>query len=387
MNRTHILVVEDEKYLRQGLKQLLELEDYEVTCAADGIEGWQQVERSQSDADLATIDLVITDIKMPRCNGLELLSKVHDRFPDLPVIIITGHGDMTSAVEALRSGAYDFITKPFELEIVLAAVKRALEKLRMKKELESTHKLASLGILAAGMAHELNNPLTVITGATEHMLDILQPTPTANQKYATMDGPDLASLREYLDMTLKSAHRCTKIIEALKIYARAESPLEQAECDLNAIVQNSVTLTRAALSPKNNVRIEIDLSVDLPPILGDANKLTQVFINLIANAYDAMQEGGIIRLATRVENETVIVTVTDTGTGIPADVLTHIFDPFFTTKEVGKGTGLGLSIVSGIVQEHGGKLQVESQVERGTTFTLKLPVNTSYVPEPLLSTA
>ena len=360
MNEAQILLVDDEEHIRRGLGQLLELEDYSVTCAADGAEGWQMFQQMD-------FDLVITDIKMPRLDGLQLLRMAREHAPEVPVIIITGHGDLDMAIEALRGGAYDFITKPFDHDVVLAAVARALEKRRLGKELEAAHKLASLGTLAAGVAHELNTPLNVIIGAAERLLKHI------GQDDVSPYDPE--TIRKYLDMIVRNGLRCARIVRALKTYARAE-PLEREDCDLNAIVQDSLTLIEHTLQIESNVWVETDLAPDLPQLQADPNKLTQVFVNLLSNARDAMPDGGTITITTCKgdDDQTIVATVSDTGTGIPPDVLPRIFDPFFTTKPVGQGTGLGLSIVAGIVQDHQGTLHVESQPGQGTTFTLTLPV-------------
>jgi signal transduction histidine kinase len=291
----------------------------------------------------------------------------------MPVILITGHGELNAAIEAIRIGAYDFITKPFQDTVVLAAIHRALEKMRLERELQAAQKLAVIGTLAAGIAHELNTPLNAIIGAAERLLKRLSTSPdTILQPAFDMDKEHETS-QKYLDMIQRNGLRCAKIVKALKTYTHND-PLELEEWNLNDIMQDSLILIEHSLKVNSNINIETDFAPELPNLRCDRNKLTQVFINLLTNAGDAMPYGGHINIVTQLglDGKSLVVKVADEGSGIPPEVQARIFDPFFTTKPVGQGTGLGLSIVAGILREHQGGIEVESQPGKGTTFIITL---------------
>jgi len=240
------------------------------------------------------------------------------------------------------------------------------EKLKMERELQETQlqllqseKMASLGKLAAGVAHEINNPLGGILIFSKMLLEDLP-----------ADDPR----REDLDRICDEATRCKEIVKGLLEFGRQTS-YKMEPTDLNrALVQGISLLENQALF--HNIRIVKDLDSNLPPITANTGQLNQVFMNIILNAAEAMEGQGTLTVNTRLgpENDTVIVEFTDTGCGIKEEYLTRIFDPFFTTKEVGKGTGLGLSMSYGIVEKHRGRIWVKSKEGEGSTFTIELPV-------------
>jgi len=234
---------------------------------------------------------------------------------------------------------------------------RAEQALRESERLRSvTEKLAAVGRLAAGVAHEINNPLTgVLTFA--HLL----------RDKENLDEQD----REDLDLIVRETSRAAQIVRGLLDFAR-ERPAEKRPLDLNVVLRQTLQLlgNREAFQ---HVTVVEHFEDSLPPVSGDTHQLQQVFLNLCLNACEAMADGGTLTLTTRVEGGMVCVEVADTGCGIKQEHLDQIFEPFFTTKPVGKGTGLGLSVSYGIVQEHGGRVEVSSQVGRGTTFRVLLP--------------
>ena len=217
-------------------------------------------------------------------------------------------------------------------------------------------RLASLGQLAAGVAHEINNPLTgVLTFA--HLL----------RQKESMDDQD----RQDLDLIINETTRVSEIVARLLDFAR-ERPSVKGPLNVNDLIRQTVQLIR---SQKRLARIAIEeaLTEDLPRVKGDKNQLEQVLLNLLLNACEAMPDGGVLTVSTSARAGTVLVKVTDTGQGIKKEHLDRVFEPFFSTKPVGKGTGLGLSVSYGIVQQHGGSLEVDSVESKGTTFTVVLP--------------
>ncbi|HEY2991757.1 MAG TPA: ATP-binding protein [Methylomirabilota bacterium] len=240
--------------------------------------------------------------------------------------------------------------------------KRAETELRQQREtLYQTEKMAALGTLSAGIAHEMNNPLGIITTRIEVML-------------LEAGGQHLpAQVIEDLQVLHRASQRVARIAASLRSFAR-QSPGERGAVDLNAVVEETLLLMQKPLAT-DNIRVFTTLAGNLPALHGDANALHQVLMNLITNAREAMMvSGGEIRVETaRVPDQPGLIrlVVADTGPGIPTETLSKIFDPFFTTKR--SGTGLGLSVTYGIIQDHGGQVDVQSAPGRGTTFTLTFP--------------
>ena len=240
-------------------------------------------------------------------------------------------------------------------------------RLNMEKKLQETHlqlvsseKMASLGKLAAGIAHEINNPLGGILIYSSLMME---------------DLPEEDPRRGDLVRIVQETGRCKEIVKSLLEFARQTEP-KMEPTDINRAISDGLFfLVNQALF--HNIQIVKKLDSFLPFVRANASQLKQVFMNIIVNAAEAMHGNGTLTIATfrAPERKTVFVEFADTGEGIPQENLTRIFDPFFTTKEVGKGTGLGLATSYGIIEDHGGKISVKSQVGKGTTFTIELPIH------------
>jgi PAS domain S-box-containing protein len=279
--------------------------------------------------------------------GLDLSGR-HKDATEFPVEISLSH------VAAPDGGAaIAFITDITER-------KRLEVQLQHQREvLYQNEKLAALGTMAAGIAHEMNNPLGIMTTRIEVML---------------MDAKDQqlpGQVLEDLEVLHRASQRVARIAASLRSFAR-HTPGDRVPLDMNTVVEESVKLLQKPMAA-DNVQIVASLDRALPPILGDANTLHQVLMNLLTNAREAMPHGGHIRLETGPATRPgwIRLLVADTGTGIAAEEISRIFDPFFTTKRT--GTGLGLSVTYGIIQEHGGTVDVESRPGAGTTFIISLP--------------
>ena len=243
--------------------------------------------------------------------------------------------------------------------------KRAENELQQQREtLYHSEKMAALGTLSAGIAHEMNTPLGIITTRIEVML-------------LEAEGQHLPpQVVEDLQVLYRASQRVARIAASLRSFAR-QSPGERGAVDLNAVVEETLLLMQKPLAA-DNIRIFTTLAAGLPPMHGDANALHQVLMNLLTNAREAMSGGGEIHVETATMPERagwIRLAIRDTGPGIPADVLSRIFDPFFTTKH--RGTGLGLSVTYGIIQDHGGQMDVTSPPGGGTRFTLSFPAITA----------
>ncbi|MHB0878659.1 MAG: PAS domain S-box protein [Anaerolineae bacterium] len=258
------------------------------------------------------------------------------------------------------------VSNPIEFEGAPARLLSALdvtEQRRLQEQVVASQKLSGLGTVAAGVAHELNSPLQVITGMAHTLAE------------RQTDGSlDQALLARGLDQIERNGWRCADIVRSLLTYARPSSP-QVASVDLNAVVRDGLLLIEYQLHRSSDITVETRLEEGLPPLVCDHNQIVQVLINLLTNARDAMPNGGHIVVTTaHLQPEgKIVLQVEDDGVGMPESVRTRIFDPFFTTKEPGEGTGLGLSIVSGIVRSCGGEVAVESTPGRGSRFTLTFP--------------
>jgi two-component system, NtrC family, sensor kinase len=232
-------------------------------------------------------------------------------------------------------------------------------RVQLEEQLQISEKMASLGLLAAGVAHEVNTPLTGISSYTQMLLQGAEP-----------DDPKTKVLEKIERQTFRAA----KIVNGLLNLARP-AQVDSGPVDVNAVINDVLSLLEHQLRT-GSIQVRKEMS-PVPPVLGIEYKLQQVFLNLFLNARDAMPKGGWLSIVTRVGAHEATIEVADTGSGIPADYLSRIYDPFFTTKDIGKGTGLGLSITYGIVQEHGGTITCDSNVGQGTRFTLALPLATA----------
>jgi signal transduction histidine kinase len=224
--------------------------------------------------------------------------------------------------------------------------------------LSQTEKMVSIGRLASGVAHEINNPLSGITLCFKNLME-------ANVEDFT---------KERLVQAINDGlQKIKSIVEQLLDFSRM-TVTEKAAVDINNLINRLLVLLNYPAS-KKNIKVVNDLQNDIPEIMIDENKMAQVFMNIMINALQAMDSGGTLTIRTRQNNGYCEVSIADTGSGISPDIMPYIFDPFFTTKNVGEGTGLGLSVSNGIVEQHGGIIEVDSKVDAGTTFKIKLPID------------
>jgi two-component system, NtrC family, sensor kinase len=230
-------------------------------------------------------------------------------------------------------------------------------RVQLEEQLQISEKMASIGLLAAGVAHEVNTPLTGISSFTQMLLENASP-----------EDPKTAVLEKIERQTFRAA----KIVNGLLNLARP-AQVDSGPCDVNTVINDVLSLLEHQFR-NGSIQVRKELAPVVPSVQAIEHKLQQVFLNLFLNARDAMPKGGWLTIATRLDRGSAVIEVGDTGSGIPADQLSRIYDPFFTTKPIGKGTGLGLSIAYGIVQEHGGTITCDSQVGHGTRFFIRLPL-------------
>ncbi len=237
----------------------------------------------------------------------------------------------------------------------------------MNEQIIEAGKLASLGELAAGIAHEINNPVAIMVEEAGWLEDILEES--------IQDRGKIEEFSRSLRQIKTQGKRCKEITHKLLSFARRIDS-RVSKIQINEVINEVISLS-ARRAKFSNIKIKSILSPGLPEIYASPSELQQVFLNLINNSIDAIDEkkGGLITISTKRAKNQIICEITDTGCGIPKANLSRIFDPFFTTKPVGKGTGLGLSICYGIIKKMGGDIKVESEIGKGTTFTIYLPIN------------
>jgi DNA-binding NtrC family response regulator len=351
----------------------------------------------------ATFDAILTDLRMPDLNALDLLRELRHREMATPVIVVTGRGDEMAAVAALKLGAYDYIVKrddyltqlPYAIERAVSRVqleqvnerlqtelgereRAEAERARLTEELRQVQKIDSLGRLAGGIAHDFNNLLTVILGHTDLMTHDLHDGDPFNESVA--------------DIRL-AASRASDLTRQLLAFSRRQL-LRPRVLDLNAAIAESTRMLRRLLGEDIELVTALDAKRGL--VKADPGQLDQVIVNLAVNARDAMPNGGRLTIETRnvtIDDHAVqrhpsfrsgsyvLLAFSDSGSGMTPDILAHIFEPFFTTKEQGKGTGLGLAMIHGIVQQTGGWIWVYTEPGLGSTFQVYLPRVEEGVPE------
>lgn len=369
-----IMVVDDTELNRVMLSNWLKEQGHQVILAKSGRQALELLPNAQ-------VDLILLDILMPEMDGYEVLErlKADVALRQIPVIVISAVDELDSIVKCIELGAEDYLYKPFNVITLRARIKASLEKRRLREQedqhrqqLMATQKLASLGTLAAGVAHELNSPLQVITGVSETLL--------INLEKGQALEPE--TLHERLQAIKRNAWRCAEISAALRTYAQVSTePIENHE--VNALVHDALLLMESQWHERPDIRVVSRFTADMPPMPCDRNSIMQALMNLLSNAHDALPHGGEIHVSTDYDPQArqFCIQVTDTGVGISEASRSRIFDPFYTTKPLGQGTGLGLSILSGIVSAHGGRIEVDSAPDQGATFSLYFPADRALPPE------
>jgi signal transduction histidine kinase len=438
---TKILVVEDDPAHVAAISRSLKDADGSVTLHEAG-----SLREYQALVAVEPPDIVIIDLNLPDGRAVEILP-FYDGTPvppdsdlamswsdrtapetgSFPVLIMTSFGNERVAVDALKAGALDYIVKSPESfaempRIVdrvmrewrlLMARKQAEERVRAsndelqalnrqlqenQQQLIQSEKMASIGQLAAGVAHEINNPIGFVKSNLGTLLEyvgffkkllvlhgqLVKPLEAAAPSACAAVLEQIRFLRQEEDLdfvmtdvdnllaeSIDGIQRVQDIILNLKSFARAGES-KRVEADINEGIESTLKIVWNEL--KYKCRVHKNLK-SLPRIRCYPGQLNQVFMNLLVNAAQSIPESGQVHISSELDGQCITVRISDTGAGIPPDVMGRIFDPFFTTKGVGKGTGLGLSISLGIIQKHGGRIEVESQVGKGTVFTIRLPVD------------
>jgi len=414
-----IFIVDDDHSSQQLLDDTLTNKGYSTRLFSNGIQALQEALEDPP-------DLVLLDVMMPGMDGFEVcrLLKENETTGHIPVVLVTCLNEKAMRLKGISVGADDFISKPFDVAEILLRTRNLLRvkefgdflknhNVRLEQqvrertnELETAYnllkstqgqllqqeKMATIGLLMAGIAHEINNPVGFISSNlgtlkkySERLAEFI-----SGQDEAIKTGVIAQQLLEHvsalrdnlkinrilhdfpqlLEESAEGTDRIKKIVQDLKCFSRTDNA-GQTLADINQCLESAMGIANNELKYKATVRREFG---ELSPTLCYPQQLGQVFINLLVNAAHAIDERGEITVSTRQENKWIFVAISDTGCGIPEDIRQHIFEPFFTTKEIGKGTGLGLSICQDLIRKHGGEIDVVSEIGKGTTFTVSIPV-------------
>ena len=395
MDYAKILIVDDEPANVRLLERILEKSGYARIRSTTKS---RQVERLLQEEEP---DIILLDLQMPELDGFAILERLKQIAPAgrfLPVLVLTADINAQTKLRALSGGAHDFLTKPFDhaevvqrvgnllqtrrLQLQVEAQKEILEQAVADRTRELQHALKQLqetqqqivqqerlhafGTMASGVTHDFNNALSVILGFGEIALEKVE------------EGGD-EDLQQWLRSIVISARDGAQMVTRLREFYRPAGEEARIAVDLNALVQQAVNITKPkwksqSLGEGLTVAVDTDLA-EIPPVSGEPAELREALTNLIFNAVDAMPEGGIITLRTRPQDDQVALEVSDTGTGMSEEVRRHCLEPFFSTKGE-RGTGMGLAMVYGIIDRHGGTMDIRSAPGIGTTFFFTLPLHT-----------
>lgn len=367
----HFIHVEDVASDSELIIHLLNQNGFE--CCVRRVETRGQLLGALEESDC---DLILSDCTLPQYSGLEALRDAHCRKPNIPFIFVSGTIGEEVAIRSLQEGATDYVLKN-RLSRLVPAVRRALteaesRKIRraMEEQLRQSRKLEAIGLLAGGLAHDVRN-----------LLQILRLSLTLMPMKAN-EPDEVLALTEQMEKTVDRG--CQMVQELLSFARKSDSRL--LPTDLTQDVRD--TANNLLPSLPGTIHLQLEIMDSLPQVMADVGQIDRILTNLIVNARDAMADGGILLVATSIAHagalphETsgpkqttyVQVTIADTGTGMDEATRARIFEPFFTTKGSGKGTGLGLSVVCGLMENHHGFLDVQSELGKGTTISLFFPV-------------
>jgi signal transduction histidine kinase len=364
-DRERILLVEDDRSIREVLRGILEEEGYAVTTADNG--------RRALDCLLAgeAPDIIVLDLRMPIMDGWQFRAaqKADPALAGIPVLAMSADG--SAKAEAIDAAAY--LRKPLSTGALLAAIRRILgetKRRRLLGRLEDAERLAAIGRLASSVGHDINNPLASVS----MHLDLVTIHIKRYLADAVVPPDELTDLPVLLKECRDGVDRVRDVVKDLQRLSRTTEHTRETFA-LNPLVDESLAMAR------NDVRHRATVSKDygdLPMVVGDRSAIGEVVLNLILNAAQSLPDGGadtnLVTVKTYAKDNTVVIEVSDTGPGIPADVLPHIFDPFFTTTPIGEGSGFGLALSCRIVADHGGRIDVSSDEGRGSLFRVVLPI-------------
>jgi signal transduction histidine kinase len=362
-NAARILIIDDEAVICDSCAQVFSEDGYVVETSLEGSTGLRKIDNFKP-------DIIFIDLKMPGINGMEVLEKVIEKDTNIVPVVITGFATIDSAVESMKRGAFDFLPKPFTPEELRIITKRALEKrrvmveaarLRIEKE-RMRQNFISL------VAHELRTPLAAVT----QLLEVFASgsVGVVSQEQTRIIGRMKIRLRELILL----------IDRWLKLTRIEESKLKEGFSDfrLATVIEDAADLVKP-LAQERNVRVDIDITNRDILVHGDEEMVKEVFVNLLSNGIKYNHAGGIVKVTPREKNDYWIIDVRDTGIGIAEQDIIHMGEEFYRVKREGStaGSGLGLAIVKKILDIHDGRLEIHSELDQGSTFSIYLPLTST----------
>jgi len=383
-----LLVVDDDEMARFAHVSLLSGAGYDTLEADDGHDALGVLNDEN-------IGIVISDWMMPGMDGIELCQRIRKRknVGYVYVIMLTSKTGQDDLLKGFKAGVDAYLNKPPDLKTLNAQIKVGIRIVKLERQLttfandmeklaeDRAHQLihadrmATLGMLSAGIAHEVNNPTTFISGNAQALAKFW-PIQEKWMQSCPEDYPEFNKLMfiaeempKIIESIRNGARRITKIVSGLKSFSRQDKP-KFIPYDLHQSINAALMLCQNAL--RYNIRIEKDFCENLPSLNGDSQQIEQVLVNLFNNAADAMEgmAQGTLIIRTEKTKEQVTIRVEDTGPGLSKEAMEKIWNPFFTTKPIGKGTGLGMSISKGIIESHNGDIQVQNRPEGGAMFVI-----------------
>lgn len=370
----HILLVDDERDFTAALAERLHLRDMRVSVADDASAALT-VLASES------IDMAFVDVCMPGMSGVDLLAHICATYPDVDVVMLSGANDVDIAVQAMRTGARNWLCKPVVLDALLAECQRGVERKKQRQQeerLAATAHMHSLGRVAEGVAHEVNNPVNIMTQAAGWIEDLLNDIISDPAKIS--DEHLLGEMRTALQSIQHQSVRIREITRRLLMFGKGLDAETRPLCVTSIVHQVMESLQARAQQQRVQIIIALPspASPDAPKAVGSTLELYQVCVHCIENALDAMPDGGVLTIsATLTETPSYELHFVDTGHGIAPDILPHIFEPFFSTREVGQGTGLGLAVCQSVLHRRGASIFVKNQPQAttgGTDMVVQLPL-------------
>lgn len=352
-----ILVVDDDPEIMKMVSLVLKEQGYDLTIADNGRKA---IEKVQSDLP----ELVLLDLNLPDISGKEVLRRIRETNEDIATIVITGYGGEKIAIDLMKAGAMDFISKPFEIEILLKAINDALTLRDAKIEDKRYGGLSSLETFFPFLAHEIRNPLHAIAGALAIIQRRIDLRDEILSRSITIINEEVQHLTGFVQDCLDFVRHPT-----------SSSFVEGQVNEIISIVMNVLSHMFEDLSKKIKVISRLDPRI--PKIYINYEEIKQAFLNILRNSFESMPEGGELVVETSLkagkQAKSIVIVFSDRGSGIRKDDMKHIFNPFFTTKL--RGSGLGLAICHRIIVErHNGKIEIESEEGIGTKVIVELPI-------------
>jgi signal transduction histidine kinase len=395
----NIIIAEDNPVSLKLMQKMLAKENYTSHIAKDGKKALELLKSTQS-------RIIISDWMMPEMDGITLCREIRKNFSHtyIYIILLTSKSDIEDTVSAFDAGADDYIIKPFNPKELTARIKAGKRTIKLYDDYEkavvqllNSEKMAAVGQLSAGIAHEINNPTGFVKSNLETLKNYLNDFLEAGEKLSSVfeinlkgQMPDqkllqeiknflnekdvdylVKDIKELLKDCIEGTNRISKIVKDMKLFAHPGSDTAKP-ADINQCIDSTLNVIWNDIKYKASV---IKKYSDLPEINCFPQKLNQVFMNILLNASQAIEEKGKIAIRTYVKDKNIIIEIADTGKGIDPENLPKIFNPFFTTKPIGQGTGLGLNVAYNIIKLHNGTIKAKSEPGKGTVFVISLPLN------------